>query len=135
MAEWLKATDCKSVPERVRWFESTPAQVLKRLRKGSFFVAGMILTTVVVLPSIASIVIRRLYMLSTENVTFSHLFLLRNGVLTPAQLLKRGWTLVLTSFFIDFGRWMRTTQGEALSVVRARSEQSAEDFCEMNVIH
>ena len=30
MAEWLKATDCKSVPERVRWFESTPAQLLKR---------------------------------------------------------------------------------------------------------
>ena len=53
MAEWLKATDCKSVPERVRWFESTPAQVLRRLRKGSFFIAGMILTTVVVLSSIA----------------------------------------------------------------------------------
>ena len=95
----------------------------------------MILTTVVVLPSIASIVLRRLVVFFTENVTFSHLFLPRNGVLTPAQILKRGWTLVLTSFFIDFGRWMRTTQGEALSVVRARSEQSAEDFCEMNVIH
>ena len=27
MAEWLKATDCKSVLARVRWFESTPAQV------------------------------------------------------------------------------------------------------------
>ena len=72
MAEWLKATDCKSVPARVRWFESTPAQILKK----------------------------RL-------------------------------DLVLTSFFVDFGRWMRTTQGEALSVVRARSEQSAEDFCEI----
>ena len=89
MAEWLKATDCKSVPERVRWFESTPAQVLRRLRKGSFFVAGMILTTVVVLPSIASIAFRRLLTNSTENVTFSHLFLLRNGVLTPAQVFKK----------------------------------------------
>ena len=26
MAEWLKATDCKSVHESVRWFESTSAQ-------------------------------------------------------------------------------------------------------------
>ena len=28
MAEWLKATDCKSVLARVRWFESTSAQIL-----------------------------------------------------------------------------------------------------------
>ena len=27
MAEWLKATDCKSVPARVRWFESTSAHI------------------------------------------------------------------------------------------------------------
>ena len=27
MAEWLKATDCKSVLARVRWFESTSAQI------------------------------------------------------------------------------------------------------------
>ena len=30
VAEWLKATDCNSVPARVRWFESTPAQILKK---------------------------------------------------------------------------------------------------------
>ena len=29
MAEWLKATDCKSVLARVRWFEPTPAQTFK----------------------------------------------------------------------------------------------------------
>ena len=38
MAEWLKATDCKSVLERVRWFESTPAHHFKRLLLRSFFV-------------------------------------------------------------------------------------------------
>ncbi len=32
MAEWLKATDCKSVLARVRWFESTSAQTfIKRI--------------------------------------------------------------------------------------------------------
>ena len=76
MAEWLKATDCKSVHESVRWFESTPAHHLKDSVRGLFFVAGMILTTVVVLPSIATIVLRRLFTFFTENVTFSHLFLL-----------------------------------------------------------
>ena len=30
MAEWLKATDCKSVHASVRWFESTPAQIKKK---------------------------------------------------------------------------------------------------------
>ena len=59
MAEWLKATDCKSVPERVRWFESTPAQVIKKTPQGVFFIAEVILTTVVVLSSIASIVLQR----------------------------------------------------------------------------
>ena len=28
MAEWLKATDCKSVTEKFRWFESTSLQVM-----------------------------------------------------------------------------------------------------------
>lgn len=28
MAEWLKATDCKSVPAMVRWFESYSLQLL-----------------------------------------------------------------------------------------------------------
>ena len=53
MAEWLKATDCKSVHESVRWFESTPAQIIKfQLAAGIFLVLGVILTTVEVLSSI-----------------------------------------------------------------------------------
>ena len=28
MAEWLKATDCKSVLSRVRWFESSSAHYI-----------------------------------------------------------------------------------------------------------
>ena len=67
MAEWLKATDCKSVPARVRWFESTPAQLLKRLREGSFFIAEVSLTTVVVLPSIASICLLNFNLLFYEK--------------------------------------------------------------------
>ena len=37
MAEWLKATDCKSVHESVRWFESTPAHIKRMITKLSFF--------------------------------------------------------------------------------------------------
>ncbi len=29
MAEWLKATDCKSVDASLRWFESTSAHFLR----------------------------------------------------------------------------------------------------------
>ena len=68
----------------------------------------MILTTVVVLPSIASGAPCSLFEYSTENVTFSHLFLLRNGVLTPAQVYrKKKLDLSQSFFFIDFERWMR----------------------------
>ena len=34
MAEWLKATDCKSVPARVRWFESTSAHIFYKANCG-----------------------------------------------------------------------------------------------------
>ena len=37
MAEWLKATDCKSVHESVRWFESTPAHQKASILKGTRF--------------------------------------------------------------------------------------------------
>jgi len=87
----------------------------------------MILTTVVVLPSIASIVLRRLFIFFTENVTFSHLFLHSNGVLTPAQIIKRGWTLVLTSFFYRF--WKVDENHTRRSIVSGSSEERAECGC------
>lgn len=76
----------------------------------------------------------RLFFCRLHAKRYLIVLLLANGVLTPAHHFKKRFDISHSLFFIGFVWWMRTTQGRALSVVRARSEQSAEDFCKMNVI-
>ena len=62
MAEWLKATDCKSVLARVRWFESTPAHHLKDSFGGLFLkvevlVFKLLVSLIVVLLTLGVIII------------------------------------------------------------------------------
>ena len=98
MAEWLKATDCKSVPARVRWFESTSAQFKKTFEKsGVFFVIlsklgrespnhnknqRFLRWFFLHLLILSAFLSRRTV---TQNVTFSHILLNANGVLTSAH--------------------------------------------------
>ena len=82
--------------------DNPPLPTIKRLRKGSFFL-GRILTHCALhngfFPPLLQLSFEDLSLNLTKNVTFSHLFLLRNGVLTPAQIKKEG---SLSTFFFCF---------------------------------
>ena len=117
----VKTSDCGS---DMHGFESHQAPHLKKYLRVLFFIGirtNLFLRNKRVLHSIAPIEMQKNKNISTKNVTFSHLFLLRNGVLHQAPHKK--------DFGFCQGLFYLTNEDENTFDGSSASELSAEDFC------